>query len=342
MSQTEEEIMSNREFIAAVRAKLDEAGYPEIPVRRQWIREDDPESRFLLMVPVGPDLMVPLKAADGFHELSVQDAGPHIEHFATALINLHAGEGWLEKYAQEVRRTARQEISRARKTGLDVVLESIGFKPVRAYQLSDRSWKEAMQFVFVELGVRVLSFHLQPETVQVWVGEPSEAVETLREALQDQQSRQDRLEELFERGFDLEVDALTVDLLKSHGLDPVQVLRTVWKAQCVNLEVQHLGRRANLSLVTSDGRVESSIALDDAFWNGEHLWFLKEELFTGHDRLVGKSLGGKVQHPVLANRPITKVVRHPAGRDLIFLDLSDKLLFDADTGSIRQDRKDAA
>jgi hypothetical protein len=117
-------------------------------------------------------------------------------------------------------------------------------------------------------------------------------------------------------------------------------LEQVWKTQCVNLKVQHLGRETSLSLISSRGCVTASIGLNEAYWNGEYLWFQGEESTKSHVDLVGRSLGDLVSHPTFASRPIVGVENRRI--DHIVFDLSEKMLFDADTGRIWRDPSAAA
>ena len=330
------DVMSNRKFVALVRAKLDAAGRTDIAIDRLWINEDSPGYKFLLNVPVGAELVVPLRAQEGPSHRSAEAVDWHIDYFAQALINLKSAEKMLAKYALEVRREAHKQIKAARAAGLDVSLENVGFEPTYAVCLSGSDWKEAADHVLAQLTVRNTSFFLRPETSHITVEEPADVAKELKWVLEDQRKHQARLAEMDALGADLEVDAITIDLLVAHGFDPVEILRQVWKTQCVNLAVPHGGFESHFSLVSFDGRVTAGINLGNAYWNGGHLWFLDEERLVGNEDLVGKTLGGVIDHPAFASRSVLKVVggQENGRRDLVFVDLSDKLLFDADTGRI--------
>lgn len=325
---------SNRQFVAAIRAALDEAGRPDIAVSRQWIDEDTPGYRFLMNVPVGAALTVPLKAMTSFFEArSDDDLQWNAREFAKALINLNLAGKMLEKYARDVCTAASAAIAAARADGLDLLLEDVGFKPTYAYHLTGASWKDAAYHVLAAVTVRHTSFYLRPDRSEIWVEEPADIADELAGILVEQRERQDRLAELDALDADLVVDQITLDLLAAHGLDADETLSAVWKKQCVNLKVDHLGRETSLSLITSDGKVTASLTLQDAFWNGEHLWFTGDERMKDHKHLIGKSVGDLVQHPVFASRPIVDVVHRHA--DHVVFDLSEKVLFDADTGRFR-------
>lgn len=334
MTSTAAARISHRDFIRHVRAKLDACGHADIAISRQWIDESTPGEAFLLNVPVGTDLVVPLMPTVGLFERSVAEADREIGQFAKALVNLRAAEKMLATYVRDVRRAASQEIAAARAAGLDLLLEGVDLRPTYAVHLTHKSWKEAAGNVLASVRVRNTSFLLRPETTELLVVEPAEAADEIAALRGQQRERQERLVQLDRMGADLEFDVVTLELLEAHGLEASAVLQRVWHEQCVELTVQHLGRDAKLSLTSFEGRLRASLELEDAYWNGEHLWFLKEELYTGHADASGKLLGDRVQHPVLARQLVSKVVPHPAGRELVFLDLSDKLLFDADTGRI--------
>ncbi|SEL80488.1 hypothetical protein SAMN05216382_2685 [Sphingomonas palmae] len=324
---------SNREIISMIRNRLDEAGHADVTVSRLWIDEDTVGYPFLLHVPVGAELTVPLRPREDIAYANDAEAiGRHAGHFAAALINLKRAEKMLGKYARDVRRAAVSEIAAARAEGLDILLERVGFKPTYAYHLTHSSWKEAALHILGEVTVRHTSFYLRPETSVLWVEEPADVARELEDLKEEQRGRQDEVVELEARGFDLEVDAITLDLLNAHGLDAAAVLREVWKEQCVNLRVEDRGRETHLSLVSFSGKVTASFELENAYWNGEHLWFTGDEQAKDYKHLVGQPLGESVRHPVFASRRVVDVVHRHA--DHIVLDLSEKVLFDADTGRL--------
>lgn len=331
---------SNREFISLIRAKLDKQGHNDVAVSRLWIDEDTDGYPFLLHVPVGPELTVPLRPRTYVGYIRSEDVEENAGHFATALINLKQAEKMLEKYARAIRRAASSEIAAARAEGLDLLLDRVGFKPTYAYHLTQSSWKEAAYHILGEVTVRHTSFYLQPETSNLWVEEPADVAKELAGLKEEQRERQDRISELEARGFDLEVDAITLDLLAAHGQDASAVLHEVWKRQFVSLRVLDQGRETTLSLVTSNGKVTASFELDNAYWNGEYLWFLGEEQTKDHRHLIGRPLGDTVKHPVFAARRVADVINRRV--DHILFDLSEKTLFDADTGTFTRDESLAA
>lgn len=340
---TENEIrnFTNRAFVEMVRTELASAGRPDVTIQRSWIDEDTRGHRFLLHVPVGTDLSVPLKAMDGFfHTQTDEDRKSHAVEFAKALINLRSAEAMLVKYAKSVHKATNAAVAAARADGLDVLLDRVGFKPIYAYHLNYHSWKEAALHVLAEVTIQHTSFYLRPHTSTMWIEEAEDVPEQLADILDEQRERQERIEELDALGCDLIVDGITLDLLAAHDLDASQILERAWKEQCVNLTVQHQGRDVSFSLVTSGGYITASIQLADAFWNGEHLWLSGPEADKDHKHLVGKSLGTLVPHPVFSSRPILDVFYRHA--DHFVFDLSDKFMFDADTGRIWREERLAA
>jgi hypothetical protein len=322
---------TNRQFVAMIRTALDAAGHADVAVSRQWIDEDTPGYPFLMHVPVGTALTVPLRAMDSFSDAkNVDDLAWHAGEFAQALSNLTRAEKLLEKYARDVRAAAVAEIAAARRDGLDVLLENVGFKPTYARHLTGKDWKDAAMHVLASVRIRHTSFYLRPETSETWVEEPKDVARELAATLEEQRERQEQIRELDALGADLIVDALTIELLQSYGFDAAEVLRDAWRRQCVNLKVENAGREGWLSIVTYGGRATASVDLGDAYWNGEYLWLADKDRATGNTHLIGKSLADLVQHPVFSSRPIQAVVdRHI---DHFAFDLSDKLLFEAETG----------
>ena len=320
-----------RQFVAFIEIALAEAGHADVPVSRQWIDEDTPGYPCLMHVPIGAALTVPLKPLDYFFDVKdVDGLAWHAAEFAKALVNLARAERILEKYARDVRTAAVAAIAAARRDGLNVLLEGVGFKPTYAHHLTSGSWKDAALHVLASIKVRHTDFHLRPRVSEVRVEEPAEVAQALADVIKEQRERQDRLDELDALGADLIVDALTIELLEAHDLDVAQVLGEAWRRQCVNLRVEQGGRESWLSIVTSGGRATASADLGSAHWNGEYLWLTDGDRATGNAGLVGKSLGDLVQHPVFSRRTIVAVEdRHI---DHFVFDLSDKLLFDAETG----------
>lgn len=332
---------SDRDFVAAVRTELAAAGRTDVVIERMWIDEDEPGYPFLLHVPVGTELSVPLQAAASFFEVVDADGlQRHAVAFAKALINLKQAEAMLVRYARDVRRAANATIAAARADGLNVLLDRISFKPTYAFHLTGTSYKDAAYQVLAAVTVRHTSFYLRPETSTIWVERPGDVAEELQNLLKEQKERQGLIADLDAIDADLIVDAITLDLLAAHGLDAADVLRRVWKKQCLNLQVEYDGRSTALSLITSRGMVTASIDLPQAFWNGEHLWFNGDERSVDHQTLVGRSLGDLVPHPAFTSRKVAAVtVRHI---DHISFDLSEKFRFDADSGRIWGDERLAA
>ena len=332
---------SNRDFIAMVRAELTTMGRTDVTIERSWIDEDEPGCPFLIRVPVGTELTLPLKAMDGFfHTRTDKDRKWYAVEFAKALANLKSAEPMLIKYARDVRRAANAAVAAAREDGLDIQLADVGFKPTYAYHLTDKAWKEAALNVLAAVTIRHTSFYLRPTTSNLWVEEPADVFKEMKEICNEQRTRQARVADMDALGADLIVDQITLDLLAAHGLDAGEVLERVWKTQCVNLKVQHDGKDVSLSLISFDGVTTASIMLEDAIWNGEHLWFCGDEHMKDHKHLIGKSVGDLVRHPVFASRPIVDVVHRLA--DHVVYDLSDKVMFDADTGRLWREERLAA
>lgn len=225
---------SNREFIAMTRAELALMGRQDVAIERSWIDEEEPGYPFLLHVPVGMELTVPLKAMDGFfHTRTDEDRKWYAVEFAKALVNLKSAEAMLLKYARDVRRAANAAVAAARADGLDILLDRVSFKPTYAYHLTDKAWKDAALHVLAAVTIRHTSFYLRPTTSNLWVEEAADVVKELASILDEQRARQARLAEMDALGADLIVDQITLDLLAAHGLDAGEVLERVWKKQCV-------------------------------------------------------------------------------------------------------------
>ncbi|TPG40569.1 hypothetical protein EAH79_11790 [Sphingomonas koreensis] len=332
---------TNRQFVAAVHSELATMGRPDIPFERSWFDENALGDRLLVHVPVGSELTVPLKVMDRFFDMqTTEDLKCNASEFAKALVNLKLAEAMLLTYARAVRLSANAVVADAREQGLDVLLDRVGLKPTYAYHLTGKSWKEAAYHVLAAVTIRHTSFYLRPHTSTVWVEKPAQVAEELSHVLREQRERQDRASELDAMRADLIVDAITLDLLEAHGIDAIEVLTRVWKEQCVNLTVDYLGTDVSLSITSSAGEASASILLPEAFWNGEHLWFRGDEQEEDHKHLIGRSLGVLVPHPAFTSRPVVDVFREHT--DHVVFDLSDKVMFDADTGRLRREERLAA
>lgn len=322
----------NRDFVAMVRAELASMGRPDVTIERNWIDEDEPGEPFLLHVPVGTELSIPLRARDGLRQArTAEDQNRHAAMFAKALINLRSAETMLVKYARDVRKAANAAVAEARADGLDILIDRVGFKPTYAFHLGHEKWKDAACHVLANVTFRHTSFYLRPETSDVYVEEPGDVAEEMATILQDQRERQERLAEMEAMGADLIVDQITLDLLAAHGIDAEAALRQVWRHQHAAFPVSHLGHDTHLSLISSDGRVTASIMLYDAVWNGEHLW-LTQDRASDYGDFVGKTLGNLVPHPVFKSRRVAAVENRHIYH--FSFDLSDKSLFDGDTGRV--------
>lgn len=338
------DVMTKREFVRLVRAKLDADGHRDIAIERNWIDVDADGHPFLLRVPVGTELEVPLRPMEGLFEIGADDTDTQIGHYAKALVTLKRSEKTLVRYAGDVRRAANAEIATARAEGLDLLLKEVSFKPTRAYHLARADWKDAALHVLACVRVQHTSFNLRPTTSDLLVEEADDVAAEMLGLRVDQRERQAKLAEMELAGYDLMVDAITLDLLAAHGLDATEVLRDVWKRESLHLTVKLDVIDTRLSLMASDGVVTASIELENAYWNGEHLWFTDEALHTGHAEMAGKALGNLVSHPTFAARPITSVKPFgpKAERELIYFDISEKFYFDADTGRIWREERLAA
>lgn len=332
--QSINEVMTNREFVALVREKLDAAGHADIPIERAWIDQDTAGEPWLLHVPVGTELSIPLRPNTGFFGKPASDLDFEINVFTKALVNLRRAEKSLIRYARSVRRAANEEIASARADGLDLLLKSVGFNSVYASHLSSSNWKDAAMCVIATVEVGCLSFNLQPETMNIIVDYPENIADEFAQVREEQRERQQRIAEMAAAGYDLETDAITLDILSAHRTSAAEVLKTVWKRQHMNTTVPYKGEELRVFVGASDGSARTTITLPNALWNGEHLWFRDAALANGHAELVGKTLGDLVDHPAFTSRLITKVDAgsQPGRPDLIHFDMSERLLFDAETG----------
>lgn len=181
----------NRDFVAAVRAKLAAAGREDVVIDRMWIDQDEPGYPFLLHVPVGTELSVPLQAAQNPSEVPTADGlKRHAIVFANALINLKQAEAMLVRYARDVRRAANAAIAAARADGLDVLLDRISFKPTYASHLTGGSYKDAAHHILAAVTMRHTTFYLRPKTSTIWVEKPCDVVDELQPLLEEQRERQ--------------------------------------------------------------------------------------------------------------------------------------------------------
>ena len=155
-------------------------------------------------------------------------------------------------------------------------------------------------------------------------------------------ARQALLAELHARDADLEVDAITLDFLDAHGLPAAELLRRVWKEQCVNLDIEQDGADRHFSISASDGRVSSSMSLGNgAFWNGEKAWFRTDIPLEQLRALVGSPAAAIIKHPAFAKPKIATIeAGHAETVEATFENPS--LLFDQASGRLWREEWKAA
>ena len=307
------------------------------------MNEDREGLIFTVDVPVGPDLVVPLKplgdTLDQAPDKAVEDFSRHL---VAALPNLKRAEKMLCKYRDDMRRAARREIAKARAEGLDLLLDDVVLKPTYAWHVSGSDWKDAAYHVLAVVRVRGLSFYLQPTVSETYVEEIDHLGDELATLREDQAERQARLAELTARGADLELDGITRDLLAVHGLPAADILRQVWKKQHVGLDVEHEGEQRHLSFVTGDGRVSATFILGNgAYWNGEMMWFPTETPIERLKELIGGPAATIASHPAFAELNVTSI---KALHDNIVAATFETptLLFDQASGRVWEDERRAA
>lgn len=332
---------ATRVFINQIRAALAAAGRHDVRVERRWIEKDDSGRSFVLRVPVGADAVVPLRSRNEAEDVDIAAGrGGHAADFAKALINLKAGEKMLVEYASDMRRSAIAAIEAARADGLDIQLETVGFRPVSASHLTGNDWQEAVDHVLAAVTVRHLGQLLRQEATTFWVEEAADVSAEIGKVIAEQRALQKRVAELEAAGADLVTDQITLDILAAHGLEAGEVLIGMRDMPSATVTVQHEGQELTLNLMNHQGAISIFMAMREAVWNGSYLWLLGDEEAKDHKHLVGKSLGNLVRHPVFASRTVAEVNRSHV--DHIHFDLSDKSLFDADSGRFWRDVKLAA
>lgn len=324
-------------FVERVRRQLDADGQHDIPISRQWIDQETPGYRFHLHVPIGAELLLSLKPLENlyrFSDPSVMER--HVKDFASALLTLRKVERKLIKYSRDMRRAAADVITDARAQGLDLLLVDVGFKPTYASHLTYASLQDSLSHILAVVKVRQTSGCLRPELTEIVIEEPEDVIHELEEVIEEQRARQGRLAQLDAIGADLVVDAITLDLLRAHVPDVEEVLREAWRNEGVSVPVVLEGHDTWLRLMTINGTVESSLDLKDVFWSEGHVHLLGVNAENGLD-LVGKTLVGKVKHPVLSSYKVVHIDRSftgSGGSDGYQLDQSKSFLFNADTGRI--------
>ena len=188
---------------------------------------------------------------------------------------------------------------------------------------------EAASYIVAVIKVRHLSSALQYEVSELQADNPQVLEEQLLDIKARHAESQVRLHELDQSGYDLELDTLTYDLLNTHFEDVPALLKTIWKQECISLEVDYGGRKCPMSISSFKGRVTVNLHFDNLFWNSEHLWYPAGKLKELRQNAV---LSDYIAHPVFANRPILKI--ESGLHDLVSFDLSDRMLFDAESASV--------
>ena len=100
----------------------------------------------------------------------------------------------------------------------------------------------------------------------------------------------------------------------------------------------HNGYDTGPSLATKDGRVTSNMDLGNALWDADHIILLREN-YEADLEWVGKTLADKVSHSSFLERAVVRIERASKaerGQDEFYLDMSQKFMFDTETGNIVQ------
>ena len=321
--------LSTRQFIDQVRKRLCAQGRPDILLSRLWIETEPTDEPFVLNVPIGPEYTVGVRPinVEFWNDPALFERT--VGQFADALINLRDAEQSILNYVEDVRLQALKAITSARDEGFDIGLEGVNLRPVQAIHLSQDGWEEAASYIVAVIKVRHLSSALQYEVSELQADNPQVLEEQLLDIKARHAESQVRLHELDQSGYDLELDTLTYDLLNTHFEDIPALLKTIWKQECINLEVDYGGRKCPMSISSFKGRVTVNLHFDNLFWNSEHLWYPAGKLKELSQNAV---LGDYIAHPAFANRPILKI--ESGLHDLVSFDLSDRMLFDAESASV--------
>ena len=201
-----------REFLAAIREELDAAAAPDIRFHESWLRKNVLGEEFLIEVPLGPEMVVPLRV--GNHpDLLLDDQAWRNEarSFAKAIINLANGKSELLSHAERIRAATRDVVLAAMDAGLNVRLAGIRFKPTRASHLEDP--RSACDHVLMEVDIETTSPSLGRQTTSILVEEEENIEDLLDDEFDHQRSRQTRLDELARLEADLELDDISLELL---------------------------------------------------------------------------------------------------------------------------------
>ncbi len=324
-----------RDFVAMIREALDAAGRPDVRADALWIDDDITDVPLILNVPVGPDLVLPVRPCGGFASVN-GELDRHVDMFVKALINLKHAEATLGEYAEEIRKAAREQIAQARAEGLELMLDGIDLKPTNVFYLTWDEWRDAADHVLAAVRVRRLSHSLRFEIEELWV-EDAEVLEQELERIKDEQrEREHILTELVAAGADARVDSITLDLLRAHGLDVAQALRQICKGQSIKVDLPDMG--GCLLFRNINGWVSETAHFGQVKWNGEHLWFGGENEPHDLDGLVGNQLGDRVADPTFARLRIAAVTAYPGAPKFISFEASS-FLIDAQTGRIWQEER---
>lgn len=323
-----------RKVVALARAGLDAAGHTDIAIDETWLREEMDDIPFVLDVPISAEITLPIYPLDAPGGDLDRTAEGFAQHLIEALPNLKRASRKLKSYHASVRREAVKEITAARASGLDLVIEAVRLRPICARYLTSSDWEAAAYEVVATVDVRCLSFFLRPDIHSVRVEDPVLIRDAMADLLHEQRRYQSELAALRKMGADLRIEQVTVDLLQHFGHDPVEVLRRVWRGQSANLTVTHKGEELNLAIISSHGRASASIVIEGSLWNGEFLWLPGPFPEDRRGQVPGLAMTELVDVEAFRSVTVLEVAPQPGTERAMLIPESPTLLFDASTGRI--------
>lgn len=340
-------ILLTKRLARDVRERLDAAGARDVAFDEHWVcfsPMPTGEHELSCLIPLGSCVLLPLKALEGRAD---GDPGKLLEQFAAdlaaALPNVRRASAMLRRYIAGVRRAAIKEVEAARAAGLDLQLADVAPKPTYAWHMAHPSWREAAYHVLAQVAVRRLDLALRSTIDRFTVEEAADVAAAVLERVEEQIERQARRAELRARGADLEVDEVTIRILTHFGLETAALLRRVEADQIVDATVHEDGRPGRVILISSAGRVESTLELNDGRrWTRDRLEIATSQLDASNRPSPGQPVGRVAGLPIFRDLLVTGIEDiEGAGVTLVHVH-TPLLLFDGLSGSTWADERLAA
>lgn len=265
-----EPVILPRSFVGRIAESLAKITDERIAIRSEWrfpIEAD--HVPYTLNVPIDAELIVPLIPRRGdFEALEPEAIEREALAFATALVTLKKGTKFLQAYARKMRSEALVQVEKIRARGIDMRFHGISFKQTSADALTSSDRTSALASVIAEVRISVCDHTGRREQQVICIEEPDQIASEILHHADRQREWQDARDLLDQQDADLRIGRVCLDVLESTGAATADVMKTIGQGK----RWYHTGDDgAQCFAGESNGTVEASIELSNAYWDGSTL-----------------------------------------------------------------------